>query len=141
MFRSASGLLTFNVTTSTGTTNGLLGAGPAFATAYGGITWATIASGSIVGLTTFSTNLYAPGDNTDVTMSQTLANLGSVTTNSLRFNFVNQTLTLAGSVTLQSGGILVTPRRRRRHDHRRDIARRQQRRTDRPSIQLQQFCH
>ena len=78
--------MNFTVTTSTGITNGLLGTGPAFATVGGGSTWATVSSGSIVGLTTYGTNLYASSSNTDVTMSQTLATLGSVTTNSLRFN-------------------------------------------------------
>jgi autotransporter-associated beta strand protein len=100
---------TSNATTTTGVTNGLLGAGPAFATVYGGSTWATVSSGQIVGLTTYGTNAYGSGINTDVTTS---ASVASFTTSSLRFNTNSPSgtfLTLSGTNTLQSGGILVTP--------------------------------
>ncbi|HEY1375985.1 MAG TPA: hypothetical protein VGF55_04290, partial [Gemmataceae bacterium] len=104
------GLLTFTVTTSTGNTNGLLGAGPAFATVGGGATWATASGGgptfTVAGLATYGANVYSAGTNTDVTAPATVA---GVTTNSLRFNTGTQTLTLSGTATLQSGGILVTP--------------------------------
>ncbi len=94
------------VTTSTGNTNGLLGTGVAFATYNGGSTWATASGGAIAGLTTFGTNIYASGINTDVTTSAAV--LG-ITTNSLRFNTGSPTLTLNSTCTLQSGGILQTP--------------------------------
>src|SRR5205823_5625479 len=60
----------------------------------------------IVGKATYGTNVYAAGTNTDVTTSATVI---GITTNSLRFNSGNVTLTLSGTNTLQSGGILVTP--------------------------------
>ncbi len=97
---------TFTVTTTAGTFNGLLGAGPAFATFGGGATWATLSGATIVGLTTYGTNSFSSGTNTDVTTSGSPA---TFTTNSLRFNTGNLTLTLSGTNTLQSGGILVTP--------------------------------
>jgi autotransporter-associated beta strand protein len=100
---SGSAILT--ITTTTGTTNGLLGTGPAFATVGGGSTWATVSGGAIAGLTSFGTNTYGSGVNTDVTAGAAPV---SFTTNSLRFNS-SQTLNLTGSNTLQSGGILVTP--------------------------------
>ena len=97
---------TFNVTTTTGTTNGLLGAGPAFATVNGGSTWATASGGAVAGLATFGTNLYTAGTNVDVTSASSQS---AITVNSLRFNTAAHTLSLSGANTLQSGGILVTP--------------------------------
>jgi autotransporter-associated beta strand protein len=94
-----------NASTTTGNTNGLLGSGPAFSTVGGGSFWATNSGGSLVGLTNMGTNTFSTGTNTDVTQSATVAN---ITTNSLRFNTGNVTLTLSGTNTLQSGGILVT---------------------------------
>jgi autotransporter-associated beta strand protein len=101
----------FTATTTAGSTNGLLGSGPAFATFGGGATWATeaVIGGPINGVTNYGTNVYTSTTNTDVTMSQTLGTVGAVNTNSLRFNTGNQTMTLANTLTLQSGGILVTP--------------------------------
>ncbi|HEX4591736.1 MAG TPA: hypothetical protein VH120_17495, partial [Gemmataceae bacterium] len=99
-----------NVTTSATNTNGLLGTGPAFATfemnGYESGTWATVSGGSVAGLTNYGTNVYGSGVNTDVTTSTSVA---GITTNSLRFNTGSPTLTLSGTNTLQSGGILVTP--------------------------------
>jgi autotransporter-associated beta strand protein len=94
-----------NATTTTGNTNGLLGNGPAFSTVGGGSFWATNSGGSLVGLTNMGTNTFSTGTNTDLTQSATVAN---ITTNSLRFNTGNVTLTLSGTNTIQSGGILVT---------------------------------
>jgi autotransporter-associated beta strand protein len=97
---------TFSVLTSTGVVNGLLGTGPAFATVNGGSTWATVSGGAVAGLTTYS-SIYSANNNVDVTSNPTLSN---VTVNSLRFNAAsNLTMTLSGTNTLQSGGILVTP--------------------------------
>ncbi len=103
----------FSITTSAGTTNGLLGTGPAFATFEpfnsSVATWATVSGGTIVGLLPGGYgSTYTPGTNVDVTASSTQAN---ITVNSLRFNAQNQTppvLTLSGTNTLQSGGVLVT---------------------------------
>jgi fibronectin-binding autotransporter adhesin len=105
---SASGP-TFAIQTSTTNTNGLLGAGPAFATVNGGSNWAAQSGVVVAGLAGFSTNIYTSGANTDVTAT---ASPSTFTTNSLRFNAnnINGTfLTLSGTNTLQSGGILVTP--------------------------------
>src|SRR5205085_3276214 len=72
-----------------------------------GATWATVSGTStVVGLAMYGTNVYTLGINTDVASSTAVAN---ITTNSLRFNTGNLTLTLSGTNTLQSGGILVTP--------------------------------
>src|SRR5207237_6039248 len=95
-----------SATTSTGTTNGLLGTGPGFATFGAGTTWATKSGTAIVGLTIYDTDVYSTTKNTDVTQP---ANVASFITNSLRFNTPNVTLTLSGTNTLQSGAILVTP--------------------------------
>jgi autotransporter-associated beta strand protein len=101
------GTPTFTVNTTTSATNGLLGAGPAFATANGGSTWATSAGSAVVGLSagSYSPNQYGAGFNTDVTTS---GSGNGLTTNSLRFNTGSQTLTLSGTNTLTSGGVLVT---------------------------------
>jgi autotransporter-associated beta strand protein len=96
---------TFAVNTSANVLNGLLGNGPAFAT-VGGTTWATASGGAITGLATYGTNTYTANTNVDVTASSSQTN---VTVNSLRFNTPNLTLTLTGTNTVQSGGILVTP--------------------------------
>jgi autotransporter-associated beta strand protein len=114
ILRSAGGTLDFAtpggstlfVTTGSTVTNGLLGAGPAFATYGGGANWATETAGNVGALSTYGTNTYASGTNSDVTTSMSL---GATTTNSLRFNTGNPVLTLTGALTLQSGGVLVTP--------------------------------
>jgi autotransporter-associated beta strand protein len=102
-------LPTFTVPTTTGNTNGLLGTGPAFATVGGGSSWAKVSGGGVTGLVAadYGANAFTPGTNVDVTSSATLSGF---TANSLRFNGIAaQTLTLSGTNTLQSGGILVPP--------------------------------
>jgi hypothetical protein len=96
----------FSVTTTTGTTNGLLGTGPAYATIGGGSTWATVSGGAIAGLNTYGTNTYTANANVDVTGSTSQSN---ITVNSLRFNNSATSLAFSGTNTLQSAGILVTP--------------------------------
>ncbi len=54
----------------------------------------------------YSVNIFGSGDNTDITAND---NPATFTTNSLRFNTGTLTLTLSGTNTLQSGGLLVTP--------------------------------
>jgi fibronectin-binding autotransporter adhesin len=103
---SASGP-TFAVQTSSTNTNGLFGAGPAFATVNGGTGWASVSGVVIAPLAGYSTNIYLSGANTDVTANSSQS---SITTNSLRFNTTGGlTLTLSGINTLQSGGVLATP--------------------------------
>jgi autotransporter-associated beta strand protein len=97
----------FGMTTSTGTTFSLLGGGPAYATVNGGSTWATVSAGNIAAYSGYLANTYTNGTNVDVTTSNPPP--ASFTANSLRFNTGTQTLTLSGTNTLQSGGILVTP--------------------------------
>jgi autotransporter-associated beta strand protein len=101
---TGSGNPTFTVTTTTGATNGLLGTGTAFATLGGGSNWASVSGGTITAAT-YGTDTYASGVNTDVVSAQPPAGF---TTNSLRFNVGSPTITLTGSNTLQSGGILQT---------------------------------
>jgi autotransporter-associated beta strand protein len=104
--------LFLTATTTTGNTGGLLGAGPAFATFGGGFTWAAaVGPGptfNILGLPSYDTNNYATTSNTDVTIPATVGSAGA-TINSLRFNTASPTLTLNGTLTIQSGGILATP--------------------------------
>jgi autotransporter-associated beta strand protein len=101
---TGSGFPTFAAATSTGNTNGLLGTGPAFAT-FGGFTWAASDGNAIVGLATYGANTFTPGTNVDVTVDS--AQTGFIA-NSLRFPAFTPILSLAGTNTLQSGGILVT---------------------------------
>jgi fibronectin-binding autotransporter adhesin len=99
----------FSVTTTTGNTNGLLGNGFAWATYGGGSTWAASLLNNVTGVAVFGTNTFGPSVNVDVSGSPTPA--ANFTANSLRFNGpdATQTLTLTGTNTLQSGGILATP--------------------------------
>ncbi len=94
-------------TTDNSNTNGILGG---WAT-VGGTDWAVNstngAEGAIAALASYSNDTWAPGNNTTVTASGAPA-AGS-TTHSLRFNAAGaNTLTLAGTNTVASGGILVT---------------------------------
>jgi len=78
----------------------------------GGTDWAVSNGTSIVSLTTaggsYTNDTWASGNNTDVTSSGGNPASGS-TTNSLRFNSAGaKALTLSGTNTLQSGGILMT---------------------------------
>lgn len=106
--RNAGGTVNFTlpasgtISTSTTATNGLLGG---WAT-VGGTDWATVSAGNIAAAT-YTTGTWSSGTNTNVTSTVTITS-GS-TTNSLRFAAAGaQTLTLSGSNTLESGGILVT---------------------------------
>jgi fibronectin-binding autotransporter adhesin len=99
---------TNGITTTQLDTNGILGG---YAT-VGGTDWATnatnLSGGNIVGLSSvsgYSVDTFGTGLNTDVTTSDPGA-----TTNSLRFNTAgSSTVTFAGTNTINSGGILVTP--------------------------------
>jgi autotransporter-associated beta strand protein len=104
---SAQGVSTFTVTTTTGNTVGLFGSGPAFATFNNGATWATDSGGNVIAFTGYDTNNFATTSNTDVTQSANVG-AGGITINSLRFNTGSPTLTLNGTLTVNSGGILVT---------------------------------
>ena len=68
---TGSGSPTFSVTTSASNTNGLLGAGPAFATVSSGATWATASGGNIAGLSAsgYGPNTFTTNTNVDVTAS------------------------------------------------------------------------
>ena len=117
--RSAGATLNFSgapgtflaVGTSTGNTNGLLGAGPAYATASG-ISWSTTSNGAATYLPTssYGSDTYTAGTNTDYVGPFRYLSTNT-TTNSIRFNVGgNNELDLLGaSLTLQSGGILMTP--------------------------------
>ena len=100
----------FSPRTNTGNTNGLLGAGPAYATFGNGATWATNSGGTIIGLpdSSYGVDTYSAGTNTD--FGGGFVHVGNVMTNSIRFNNSNTTNVLnLNIVTLQSGGILMTP--------------------------------
>jgi autotransporter-associated beta strand protein/probable HAF family extracellular repeat protein len=91
----------FSGTTSTGNTNGLLGAGAAFATASG--QYFSRAAGGGIGVVIGQANTIGAGVNTDI-----VTNVGfGGTTNSLRFTNDALTLNLLGTLTIQSGGILL----------------------------------
>jgi autotransporter-associated beta strand protein len=90
----------FNVQTSTTLTNGILGG---WATTGGGSSWATTSGNNFVGLGAGTANVYASGTNTDVGFSSFV----NGTTNSLRYIASGLTTYLNGTLTLQSGGILV----------------------------------
>ena len=102
---SSNGSQTFNVTTTEVTTNGLLGIGPAYATVMGGQSWATVSGGAVAFFNSYGTNTFTTNTNVDVTASSSQSNF---TANSLRLHAFGTTLTLAGTNTLQSGGILAT---------------------------------
>jgi fibronectin-binding autotransporter adhesin len=98
-------LATYNVSTTTGNSSaGLLGTGPAYATYNNGNTWATVSGGTITGYSGYVGNTYTTSTaNVDVTSSGTTPT--GFTVNSLRLqNLIS--LTLTGTNTLQSGGIL-----------------------------------
>jgi autotransporter-associated beta strand protein len=86
-------------TTTAGLTNGILGG---WATAGNGDGWATKSSNNIIPLAAGSLSI-GPGLNTDIGGS---GSTGTATTNSLRFT-APASLVLTGTLTLQSGGILV----------------------------------
>jgi fibronectin-binding autotransporter adhesin len=119
--RSGTGTIDFTLPTSgagittTSTTfvsNGVLvnaaTNGVAYASANGGATWATNTAGTLGALSTYSTGAgsYVAGNNIDVTDGDAPAS--GFTVNTLRFN-TSATLTTAGTNTISTGGILVTP--------------------------------
>lgn len=100
-----------NVTTTATTTltNGVLSTSASNPTAFAtvnGTDWATYASG-IKALSTYATGNanYTTTNNVDVTNGDSVAD---VTVNSLRFNSATDALTLSGTNTINTGGILVT---------------------------------
>ena len=108
--RSNQGVIRFttgsSVKSASANTNGILGGWATFDNA----TWAkTNGTGlAIDGLATFTDDAWAAGNNTTVTSAGADPASGS-TTNSLRFNAAGaKTLTLAGTNTLTSGGLMVT---------------------------------
>ena len=102
---------TASVTTNNTNTNSILGG---WAT-LNGQDWAvnstTGASGAITALGSYTSDTFATGNNTDITISGASPGNGAVTTNSLRFNQLGaKTLALGtGAKTITSGGILITP--------------------------------
>jgi fibronectin-binding autotransporter adhesin len=100
-----------NVTTTATTTltNGVLSASSTNPTAFAtvnGTDWATYAGG-IKALSSYATGNanYTTTNNVDVTNGDSVS---GVTVNSLRFNADTDVLTLAGTNTINTGGILVT---------------------------------
>jgi fibronectin-binding autotransporter adhesin len=90
-------------TTTANDASGILGG---YAT-VGGTDWATNNGTNIVAYTGYTADTWSAGTNTNVTASNTITN--DSTTHSLRFNTAAATtLTLGGTNTITSGGILVT---------------------------------
>jgi fibronectin-binding autotransporter adhesin len=89
-------------TTSTANSSGILGG---WAT-VGGTDWATSSGGTVTALASYTPNTWGAGLNTDVSATATYAT--PQTTNSLRFNQLGPNLTLTGTNTITSGGILLT---------------------------------
>jgi autotransporter-associated beta strand protein len=108
--RSNGGIIRFasgsSVKTASANTNGILGGWATF----DNTTWAkTNGSGNTIdGLATFTDDTWAAGNNTNVTLVGGNPAADS-TTHSLRFNEAGaKTLTLSGTNTLTSGGLMVT---------------------------------
>jgi fibronectin-binding autotransporter adhesin len=114
--RSLGATIDLNVTAASGTitttnanTDGILGG---WAT-YGGDTWAQVTAGAVSGLPSgsYQSSFAAATNNVDVTAANS-SPAGSPTVNTLRFNGnAAVTLTVAANqaLTLNAGGILVTP--------------------------------
>ncbi|MFZ4768480.1 MAG: beta strand repeat-containing protein, partial [Roseimicrobium sp.] len=102
---------TASVTTDTTNTNSILGG---WAT-LNGRDWAVnstnAADGAIAALGTYTSDTFAAGNNTDITISGAGPGNPAATTNSLRFNQLGpKTLALGTNAkTIISGGILITP--------------------------------
>jgi autotransporter-associated beta strand protein len=95
----------FTATTTANASNGLI-LGPGFLTVNGGASWGSLAGTTIYPFSGPSINVFNQSStNTDVTQSSSQSNISD---NSLRFNTPDVTLTLSGTNTVQSGGILVT---------------------------------
>ncbi len=103
---------TNGITTTNGTSNGLLvTASGSLVGTVNGTDFASLSGNNIVGLATgsgksFNTNTFTAGSNTD--MNASFSPTAGFTTNSLRLNTDNQTLTLSGANTISTGAILVT---------------------------------
>jgi fibronectin-binding autotransporter adhesin len=84
-----------------GSANGIMGGWAV----KNGQDWATLSGGEVIAYSAYANDTWSAGTNTNVTQSGAVT---SGTTNSLRFNTAAPiTLTLSGTNTLQSGGILV----------------------------------
>jgi fibronectin-binding autotransporter adhesin len=109
---AAGGAVNFVVTNGTGTAsasvnnpnvNGILGGWATF----GGTTWASFSVSGATGLAAFNGSTFASGNNVDLSAAASTAS--GATANSIRFtNTAAATLTLTGTNTVQSGGILVS---------------------------------
>lgn len=104
--------------TGTNTASGIIGGYATYLTTNGGATltnatdWATYSGGKIVALGSGSyTNTAATTASTNLNLTTSVALNANVTVGSIRFNdaFSTPTLTLNGTHTVGSGGILVTP--------------------------------
>ncbi len=79
--------------------------GNAYATANGGTTWLLNTSGVLTALSSYSTS-YLTANNVDVGASDSVT---TATAGSLRFNGSGRSLSISGTLTDSSNGILVTP--------------------------------
>jgi len=87
--------------TYAGSANGIVGPWAV----VNGTDWAALSGGNITAYNAYVNDTWASGNNTNITES---ASVSSATTNTLRFNEAQDiTLTLSGTNTIQSGGILV----------------------------------
>lgn len=109
IMRSVGGTVTFLpsanavITTTATNTLGILG-GYAL---YAGSDWATVSGGQIARYTAYTNNSWAAANNTSITSSASIP--ANSTTNSLRFGAPGAfTLTLSGTNTIASGGLLVS---------------------------------
>ncbi|MHB1078478.1 MAG: beta strand repeat-containing protein [Prosthecobacter sp.] len=104
--------------TGTNTASGIIGGYATYLTTNGGATlsnttdWATFSGGKIVALASGSySNTAAATASTNLDLTTSLTLNANVTVGSIRFNsaITTPTLTLNGTHTIDSGGILVTP--------------------------------
>jgi autotransporter-associated beta strand protein len=109
----ATGSITTTTANTTNTGNAATNILGGWATANNGATWAVSAGNGSAGAITalpaagFTSTTWAAANNTDVISSTTQTN---VTTNSLRFNTATAfNVTVSGTDTINSGGVLVTP--------------------------------
>ncbi len=109
--RNAGATLNMNKPTAAGTgTIGFTNANDAQGITGAWATWAANTwlvnngSNAAAGFAAFNLNSWAPNNNTDITLS---ANLGALTTGTVRFNTANaHQLTLSGLMTLEKGGLI-----------------------------------
>ena len=97
---------TGTINTSTANTGATILGG--WATVNSGANWA-VGGGNIAALVAYTNDAWAAGNNTTVTLAAN-ALATTLTTNSLRYNTaVADTVTVTGTNTITTGGILVTP--------------------------------